>query len=127
MHNASIIYDPETLMSVTLTIKQVPDDLADRLRLRAEANRRSLQRELLLIIEHAADASATAGTAEPAPVYHASVNHAAKASRRAQSGKSTTGRLSLDALWQRARKLGASMPSESADLIRRDRDARHRR
>lgn len=115
-------------MSVTLTIKQVPDDLAERLRQRAETNRRSLQRELLLIIERAADAGANVGTAEPAhPVYHAPANHTAKTSRRTQSSKSSAGRLSLDALWQRARKLGASMPAESADLVRRDRDARHRR
>lgn len=41
-------------MSVNLSIKGVPDELAQRLRERAERNRHSLQRELLSIIEAAA-------------------------------------------------------------------------
>ena len=41
-------------MSVNLSIKNVPDDLAERLRERAERNRRSLQGELLMILEEAA-------------------------------------------------------------------------
>jgi plasmid stability protein len=41
-------------MPVNLSIKNVPDALADRLRGRAERNRRSLQRELLVILEEAA-------------------------------------------------------------------------
>ena len=40
-------------MSVNLSIKNVPDDLAERLRLRAAANHRSLQGELMAIIEAA--------------------------------------------------------------------------
>ena len=40
-------------MSVNLSIKNVPDELADRLRKRAERNRRSLQGELLVILEEA--------------------------------------------------------------------------
>jgi len=42
-------------MSVNLSIKEVPDALADRLRLRAERNHRSLQGELMAIIERAVD------------------------------------------------------------------------
>jgi plasmid stability protein len=42
-----------------LSIKGVPDDLAERLRQRAARNHRSLQGELMAIIEQAAD--------EPAP------------------------------------------------------------
>jgi plasmid stability protein len=38
-------------MTVNLSIKQVPDELAARLRARAARNRRSLQRELLCILE----------------------------------------------------------------------------
>lgn len=41
-------------MPVNISIKNVPDELAERLRGRAERNRRSLQRELLLILEEAA-------------------------------------------------------------------------
>ena len=40
-------------MPVNLSVKNVPDDLAERLRRRAAANRRSLQRELLGILEAA--------------------------------------------------------------------------
>jgi plasmid stability protein len=42
-------------MPVNLSVKNVPDELADRLRARAEHNRRSLQRELLSILEAAVD------------------------------------------------------------------------
>ena len=38
-------------MPVTLSIKHVPEDLADRLRKRAEDNHRSLQGELMCILE----------------------------------------------------------------------------
>lgn len=40
-------------MPVNLSVKNVPDDLAERLRRRAERNRRSLQRELISILESA--------------------------------------------------------------------------
>ncbi len=40
-------------MSVSLSIKNVPDDLVQRLRERAERRHRSLQGELLAIIEEA--------------------------------------------------------------------------
>ena len=42
-------------MPVSLSIKSVPDDVARRLRERAARNHRSLQNELLVIIESAAD------------------------------------------------------------------------
>jgi plasmid stability protein len=38
-------------LPVTLSVKDVPDDLADALRSRARANRRSLQGELMAMIE----------------------------------------------------------------------------
>lgn len=41
-------------MSVNLSIKDVPDDLAARLRVRAVLHHRSLQGELMAIIERAA-------------------------------------------------------------------------
>lgn len=41
-------------MTVTLSIKNVPDDVAEALRLHAKANHRSLQGELLAIVEQAA-------------------------------------------------------------------------
>lgn len=51
-------------MSTNFSIKAIPDDLADRLRQRAERNHRSLQRELMAIVEAAvASATPVAGTA----------------------------------------------------------------
>jgi plasmid stability protein len=44
-------------MPVSFSIKDVPDDLADRLRERARRNHRSLQGELRSILEEAAEAS----------------------------------------------------------------------
>ena len=41
-------------MPVTLSIKNVPDRVVERLRLRAKANRRSLQGELLAMVERSA-------------------------------------------------------------------------
>lgn len=41
-------------MMISLSVKNVPAELAARLRARAERNRRSLQRELLAILEAAA-------------------------------------------------------------------------
>ncbi|MHB8868654.1 MAG: FitA-like ribbon-helix-helix domain-containing protein [Thermoleophilia bacterium] len=40
-------------MPISLSIKNVPDDVANKLRQRAEAHRRSLQGELLAIVEEA--------------------------------------------------------------------------
>jgi len=44
-------------MGINLSIKNAPEELVDRLRKRAQANHRSLQGELLAILE-----TATAGT-----------------------------------------------------------------
>jgi len=46
----------EAFMGVSLSIKDVPEALAQRLRERAERNHRSLQRELMALIEVAASA-----------------------------------------------------------------------
>lgn len=40
-------------MAVNISIKNVPDELAERLRQRAQRHQRSLQRELLVILEEA--------------------------------------------------------------------------
>ena len=44
----------EGVVSVDLSVKKVPDDVAERLRARAKRNPRSLQGELLSILEEAA-------------------------------------------------------------------------
>jgi plasmid stability protein len=78
-------------MSVNLSIKNVPTQLAKRLRLRAARHRRSLQGELMVILEE----SLTAGE-----------------------------RLTADEVLRKTRKLGLRTRSESAAMIRADRDAR---
>lgn len=52
-------------MPVNLSIKNVPDDIAERLRRRAERHRRSLQGELLWIV---GEAARTEGTLTPLEV-----------------------------------------------------------
>lgn len=47
-------------MSVNLSIKSVPEAIAERLRARAERNHRSLQGELMAIIEQAAYSQSSA-------------------------------------------------------------------
>ena len=51
-------------MTVSLSIKAVPDELVERLRRRAEGNHRSLQRELMAIVEAAVQPLAHAGSGE---------------------------------------------------------------
>ncbi len=46
-------------MAVSLSIKNVPDEVVERLRARAARNRRSLQGELLDLVERAADETPT--------------------------------------------------------------------
>jgi len=78
-------------MPVNLSIKNAPDDIVSRLRARAEHNHRSLQGELLAILEEAV-------RKEPA--------------------------LSVEEALREVSRLGLKTGSESADLIRADRDAR---
>ncbi len=51
-------------MPASLSIKNVPDDVVERLRARAARNRRSLQGELLALIERAADELPTTSARE---------------------------------------------------------------
>lgn len=105
-------------MPVTLTIKQVPDRLAQKLRTRAAANHRSLQGELMAILTETVDPASRAAEPDP-PVYLA---NAAKKKVPAHGRK-----LSLQELWERSRKLGPKSQSESAKSVRQLRDERHRR
>ncbi len=78
-------------MPVNLSIKNAPDDLVARLKERAAKHHRSLQGELLAIIEEAV---------------------------RPHRKKT------VDEVLAEIRSLGLSTPSESADMIREDRDGR---
>jgi plasmid stability protein len=114
MHNAS--------MPVTLTVKNVPDRVAEALRERAAASHRSLQGELMAILE---DAMAH-------PIFHArqpeSPRYAAKAGGRGSSSKTPSAhgrRMTLAQAWDRARRVGSPSKSESAAIVRKLRDERH--
>lgn len=78
-------------MGVTLSVENVPEELATKLQERAKRFRRSLQGEILMILEKAA--------VEPA-------------------------RLSVREVFERVQAMGLRTPSESAALLRQDRDGR---
>lgn len=78
-------------MPVNLSIKNAPDDVVQRLRERAERHHRSLQGELMAIIEAA---SRESHFSSPADVL------------------------------AEVRRLGLHTPSETAAMVRADRDAR---
>jgi plasmid stability protein len=105
-------------MPVTLTIKQVPEGLAQKLRKRAAQNHRSLQGELMWILNDAM--SSTPGvSAPPAPAYQA---------KRAPKKTAAHGRrLALAELWERSHRLGGKSPGESTAIVRTSRDERYRR
>jgi plasmid stability protein len=112
IHSSERLYMP-----VTLTIKHVPDRLAQKLRARAAANHRSLQGELMVILSEAlADAAAAR---EPEPSY--------PVKRPRKKLPSHGRRLTLRELWARSRRLGSKSPSESAAIVRALRDERYRR
>lgn len=69
-------------MPINLSVKNVPDALAGRLRARAERNRRSLQRELLSILEAAVDERAPAAPLAPAPPRSLSIEEVAARARK---------------------------------------------
>jgi plasmid stability protein len=76
---------------MNLSIKNAPEEVVERLKRRAERNHRSLQGELLAIVEAAAREEGPRGVQEV-----------------------------LDEI----RRLGIATPSESAAMIRADRDGR---
>jgi plasmid stability protein len=53
LHSALTRFEGELIVPVNLSIKNVPDHLAERLRLRATASHRSMQGELMVILEQA--------------------------------------------------------------------------
>ena len=108
-------------MPVTLTIKQVPDRLAEKLRLRAAASHRSLQGELMAILEDAV-LRVTPPAQQPEPRY--AVKPSAKASGKKIPAHGR--RMTLAELWERSRRLGAPSRSESTAIVRALRDERHR-
>ncbi len=112
-----------------LSIKDVPASLAEALRQRAARNHRSLQGELMSIIESAAMASPEAN----GPMDHS----LAPASREAVVGYGDAGRPIIRRGWKSVEEVAASLrerfpngaPGASAaplgvDIIRAERDSR---
>jgi plasmid stability protein len=89
-------------MPVNLSITDVPDALAERLQTRAERNHRSLQQELLSILESAA------GERSPLP----------------SSGTTPSDHISIDELVARPLKLFPQGTASSVAFIRAMRDGR---
>lgn len=99
-------------MAVNLSIKNVPDAVADALRARAERNHRSLQGELMAILERSvSDPAATAAAEVGADVTRATTQN--------------TPGLSIDEVATRATQLFPKGTPSSADFIRAMRDGRY--
>jgi plasmid stability protein len=77
-------------MSVTLSIKNVPVALVKRLKRKAAMHKRSLNDELIAILEEA----------------------------------TSPARMTVEELWEKARRRGPLGPGDSTKMIREDRDAR---
>ena len=90
-------------MPVNLSVKNVPDELAERLRSRAQRNHRSLQRELMAILERATQdgVASSGGAAGPDP-----------------------NRITIEALAERARTLFPKGTPSSVRVIRQQRNGR---
>ena len=104
-------------MPVTLTIKQVPERVAERLRARAAASHRSLQGELMAVLE--ASLATPASLEQPA--------YRGNRPKRAQSAQAPLHKrkLTLAELWETGRKMGLQSRSESTRIIRKMRDERY--
>ncbi len=105
-------------MAINLSIKNVPDAVAEALRTRAEQNHRSLQGELMAILERSVS-DPVAGT----PAVGARVN-VPRAAAQNTPGVATP-KLSIDEVAARATKLFPKGTPNSADFIRAMRDGRY--
>jgi plasmid stability protein len=90
-------------MPFNLSVKNVPDALADKLRSRAERNHRSLQRELMSILEQA-------------------TQNVVASMGNATGG--ATGHTTIEELAERARTLFPKGSPSSVQIIRQKRDGR---
>ena len=102
-------------MAINLSIKNVPDAVADALRARAEQNHRSLQGELMAILERSV-------TGTPAVETRAD---AAQATPAHDTPRLVAPKLSIDEVAARAMKLFPKGTPNSADFIRAMRDGRY--
>lgn len=108
-------------MPVDLSVKQVPDEIAARLRERAQRHHRSLQGELRAILEAAAASDrSTPGVGRFAPDVVAPRSESALMIREDRDGRSFT----IQDLFDYVTTLGGGTPDESTAWIRRMRSSR---
>ena len=113
-------------MTQSVTIRNIPDALARKLKARAERNHRSLQGEIMLILEQASTASVARqpvtryGTVAPPRVESGSAPEIAGRDEPTSSRK-----LTIDEIWERGKRLGLSTPSDSTEIVRALRDERY--
>ncbi len=122
----------DSIVTTTITVRDVPDVIARKLKSRAERNHRSLQGEIMAILQAAAKEDLAWAVGQPQAVYVVAPT-ASTEDRRHQSvpkrkaaaaGRSAAEGLTLRDLWERGKANGLATPSESVDMIREDRDRR---
>lgn len=116
-------------MSPTLTIRNVPDSLARKLKARAALNHRSLQGEVMAILERASVANTVEQPVERyLTSFTAGLPKAEVPGTAPQPGDGTVAkRLTIEEIWERGKRLGLSSPNESARIVRKLRDERYSR
>ena len=102
-------------MTLNLSIKNVPQAVVERLRARAERNHRSLQGELLAIVEQAAQ--------EPIALSRLSAAPAGNGPRSEVTGSKTIEDLMAERAARPAIVLARDLP-RAVDIVRADRDSR---
>ena len=116
-------------MSQTLTIRNVPDALARKLKTRAERNHRSLQGEVMAILVQASAANTAEQTAASnrASMTESGAKAAAPGSEPQPAAGAAVTKLTIEEIWERGKRLGFSGRNESARIVRKVRDERHGR
>jgi plasmid stability protein len=116
-------------MSQTLTIRNVPDALARKLKTRAERNHRSLQGEVMAILVQASAASTAEQTAAPyrKSLSESAANTTAPETAPHPANGAPAKKLTIEEIWERGKRLGLSGPNESARIVRKVRDERYGR
>jgi antitoxin FitA len=113
-------------MGVNLSIKSVPEDWAERLRQRAERNHRSLQGELMAIVEQALaqdEASLASAAAPRAAAFGAPATAPDETWQRGTLSVEQTSALLRAQRGTAAARRAAKLPL-AVDIIRAERDRR---
>lgn len=111
-------------MSVNLSIKNVPEDVAAKIRRQAERNHRSLQGELMAIVEAAARAE-TSEPSEGAPGHSGGSVESPSPLMPARQGWKSAAQLAAERRSAgRPRRPAIDNIPHAVDIVRADRDSR---